>query len=77
MSRPGGVRWPKVVAPDFRIILYYNSIFTEAAKQRVCPKLKENWIPTNADTSHSTLISTGGRNYSSNGWGMGRKDFGE
>lgn len=77
MSRPGGVRWPKVVDPYFRVVLYYNNTFTESAKQKVSTRLKENWIPTNADTTHSTLISTGGRDYSSNGWGMGRKDFGE
>ena len=77
MSRPGGVRWPKVVDPYFRIVLSYTSDFTESAKQEINSKLKENWVPTDANTSHSTLISTGGRNYASRGWGMGRKDFGE
>ena len=77
MSRPGGVRWPKVSDPYFGIVLSYNSTFTESAKQKISPKLKRNWTPTDADTSHSTLNSTGGRDYASNGWGMDRKDFGE
>ena len=77
MSRPGGVRWPKVDDPIFRIVLRYSSDFTESARQKINSKLKNNWSPTDADTSHSTLISTGGRDYASNGWGMGRKDFGE
>lgn len=77
MSRPGGVRWPKVVDPYFRIVLSYSSAFTESVRQEINSKLKRKWVSTNANTSHSTLISTGGRNYASNGWGMGRKDFGE
>ena len=77
MSRPGGVRWPKVVDPHFRIVLSYDITFTESAEQKISPKLKRNWTSTDADTSHPMLISTGGRDYASNGWGMGRKDFGE
>ena len=77
MSRPGGVRWPKVVDPYFRIVLSYTIAFTESAEKEINSKLKKNWAPTDANTSHSTLISTGGRNYASKGWGMGRKDFGE
>lgn len=75
MSRPGGVRWPKVTNPEFRIILTYNSTFTTVAEQKVKVKLKRVWKTSNYDTSHSTLSSLSGRDYVSNGWGMRRKDF--
>ena len=39
-------------------------------------RLKIGWVPTNADTSHTTLARSGGRDYASNGFGMQRKDFG-
>jgi hypothetical protein len=38
-------------------------------------KLRIGWVPSAADTSHSTLKASGGRDYASNGWGMQRKDF--
>ena len=74
-SRPGGVLWPKVDNPDFRIVLFYTSKYTAAAKESFRSKLKIGWTPTNVDTSHSTLTSSGGRDYVSNGFGMQRKDF--
>lgn len=75
MSRPGSVRWPKVADPYFRIVLSYNSTFTVAAEQKMKSKLKRTWLRSYTDTSHSTLSSSGGRDYASNGWGMRRKDF--
>jgi hypothetical protein len=38
-------------------------------------KLKISWSPTNDDTSHSSLKSSGNRDYAKNGWGMQREDF--
>ena len=38
-------------------------------------KLKIGWTPTNADTSHSGLAASGGRDYASNSFGMQRKDW--
>jgi hypothetical protein len=38
-------------------------------------KLKIGWVPSYADTSHATLLASGGRDYASNGWGLQRKDF--
>lgn len=75
MSRPGGVLWPRVVSPDFRIVLFYTDDYTPEARQGLSGKLKIGWTPTSADTSHSTLSGSGGRDYASNGWGMQRKDF--
>jgi hypothetical protein len=76
MNRPGGVMWPRVQSPDFRIVLYYTAAYTDSARDQIKGKLKIGWVPSNADTSHSSLSRSGGRDYASNGFGMQRKDFG-
>jgi hypothetical protein len=75
MSRPGGVMWPRVASPDFRIVLSYTEEYTQTAREAMKNKLRIGWVPSAADTSHSTLKASGGRDYASNGWGMQRKDF--
>lgn len=75
MSRPGGVLWPRVANPDFRIVLSYTAHYDEAARESMRGRLKIGWVPTTADTSHSTLVHSGGRDYASNGWGMQRRDY--
>jgi hypothetical protein len=47
----------------------------DAAKEQMRGRLKINWTPTSIDTSHSTLKASGGRDYTSNAFGMQRKDF--
>lgn len=76
MSKPGGVLWPRVSQPYLRIVLYYTADCTDEARSSAAPHLKLNWGPTNADTSHASLLSTGGRDYASGGYGMQRRDFG-
>ncbi len=75
MYRPGGVLWPRVENPDFRIILSYTDDYDATARVEMESSLKCKWVPTSADTSHFSLIQSGGRTYASNGWGMQRKDF--
>lgn len=75
MSRPGGVMWPRVAAPYLRIVLTHTEAYGTAATEAMKGKLRMGWTPTDADTRHSGLIQTGGRNYVSNGWGMRRKDY--
>ncbi len=75
MSRPGGVLWPQVANPDLRIILFYTAAYTAAAEKQLENHLEVSWSSTNADTTHSSLNSTQGRDYVSNGYGMQRKDF--
>lgn len=75
MSRPGGVKWPRVANPYLRIVLSNTDSYTKAAREAMKSKLKICWVQTNADTSHSTLTDSGGRDYASNGWGMQRRDF--
>lgn len=75
MSRPGGVMWPQVPSPELRIVLSYTSDYDNAAREKMSPKLKINWVPSSADLSHPTLAANASRDYVSNGYGMQRKDF--
>ncbi len=74
-SRPGGVLWPKVPNPYLRIVLRHTSAYDAAARKAAKGKLKIRWTPTNADTSHASMTSAGGRAYASNSYGMQRKDW--
>jgi hypothetical protein len=75
MSRPGGVLWPRIPNAHLQIILSYTDDYDAPAREAMKGKLEITWVPTDADTSHATLTSTGGRDYASNTWGMQRKDF--
>jgi len=74
-SRPGGVLWPRLLNTHLRIILSYNEDYDAAARQKLVGKMKVSWVPTSDSTSHSSLKASGGRDYSSNGYGMHRKDW--
>ncbi|MEX0619124.1 MAG: hypothetical protein WDZ76_00505 [Pseudohongiellaceae bacterium] len=76
MSRPGGVLWPKVQNPDLRIVLSYTNSYDSSAREDMRNKLRISWRPTLVDTSHSSLKFNANRSYTSNGYGMQRKDFG-
>ncbi|NEU99613.1 hypothetical protein [Bradyrhizobium uaiense] len=76
-SRPGGVLWPKVAGAHLRILLNYTNAYTSAAREAMKDKLKMGWVPSYDDSSHSSLTSSGGRNYVSNAYGMQRKDWAE
>lgn len=75
MSRPGGVLWPKVPGATLRIILSYTKEYDADAKEKIKKQLKYGWTPTNADTLHRSLTVGQGRDYSSNAYGVQRKDF--
>jgi hypothetical protein len=74
-SRPGGLLWPRLPQPRLRIILVYTDAYDDTARASLQSTLKINWTPTNEDTSHSRLSDAGGRNYTSNNFGMVRKDW--
>lgn len=74
-NRPGGVRWDKVPGAWLRIVLRYTSDYDADAKAAMKSKLKVGWSPTNDDTSHSSLCGGDGRNYTSNSFGLQRKDW--
>lgn len=74
-SRPGGVLWPRVTGAELRIVISYTNAYTNEAQEATRGKLKIGWVASNADTSHSSLSSSGGRNYVSSTYGMQRKDW--
>lgn len=74
-SRPGGVMWPRVSNPFFQIILSYTSAYDSSAREAMRPHLLIPWGPTSADTNHSSLKASGGRDYSSNGWSLQRQNY--
>ena len=74
-AKPGGVLWPEVSQPFLRIILSYTSDYTAAVKEKTLPNLKIGWVSTDASTAHVSLKESGGRDYSSNAFGVARKDF--
>lgn len=74
-SRPGGVLWPRVVFPHLRIVISYTDDYDADARREMSGRLKIPWSPSGADTSHSSLNSDGGRNYTSNSYGIKRKDW--
>jgi hypothetical protein len=77
-NRPGGVLWPKTPDGDVRIILYYTaawSALTSNGRAYVSSVLKNNWGPTSADTSHTSLKAGGERAFVSSVYGVERKDF--
>lgn len=74
-SRPGGVLWPKVSGAHLRMVLHYTDAYTDEAREATKGKLKINWVTSYDDTSHLSLISSGGRNYASNAYGVQRRDW--
>ncbi|NTI49027.1 hypothetical protein G6L94_11940 [Agrobacterium rhizogenes] len=74
-ARPGGVRWPELPGSEIRIVMTRTDSFTSAALESLRGRLNFNWGFTSVDTTHSSLTSTGGRDYASNGWGMRREDW--
>lgn len=74
-SRPGGVLWPRVAGAKLRIVISYTAAFTSAAREAMRGKFKISWTASYDDTSHSSLSSSGGRNYVSSTYGVQRKDW--
>ncbi|TAY13742.1 hypothetical protein [Rhizobium leguminosarum] len=74
-SRPGGVLWSELAGSSIRIVFTHTTDLTDAVLQSLSSKLNRNWGNSTADTSHSSLTSSGGRSYASNGWGMHREDW--
>lgn len=74
-SRPGGVLWPRVSGSHLRIVIGYTDSYTSSAREATRGKLKIDWTTSYDDTSHSSLSSSGGRNYVSSTYGMQRKDW--
>ncbi|WP_330213286.1 HORMA-1 domain-containing protein [Pseudomonas sp. Z18(2022)] len=76
-ERPGDSLWPRCPEGRLRIVLSYTHHYDSAAEEKLTPKFKRTWSPSTADISHASLASKLGREYSSNGYGVQRKDFGQ
>ena len=74
-SKPGGVLWPTVGSPQVRIVLKYTDTYSQAEKDAARPNLKFGWSPTDVNLTHPSLTASDARDYSSNGYGISRKDF--
>lgn len=74
-SRPGGVMWPRLQGGWIRIIFTYTPAYTPEARQAAISKLKVNWTSNSASTQHLSLTASSGRDYTSNAFGLQRKDF--
>jgi hypothetical protein len=74
-SKPGGVLWPTVGSPQVRIVLRYTDTYSQTEKDAAKPNLKFGWSPTNVNLTHPSLTASDARDYSSNGYGISRKDF--
>uniref|UniRef100_A6W315 Bacterial HORMA domain-containing protein n=1 Tax=Marinomonas sp. (strain MWYL1) TaxID=400668 RepID=A6W315_MARMS len=74
-DRPGDARWPKVPGATLRIILSCLDTYDQAAEQKLSGKMKNSWSPTSDDMGHSGLTRKDGREYSSNGYGIQRRDY--
>lgn len=74
-SRPGGVMWPNMPNGRVRIVLYHTSNYYQETEKVSKLPFKISWVRTNADTSHIGLVASGGRGYSSNGFGTNRSDY--
>lgn len=76
-SRPGGVLWPRVSASRLRLLIGYTDDYDDSARQSLSSRLRISWTTTYDDMSHSSLNGAGGRNYTSNSYGVKRKDWTE
>lgn len=74
-QRPGAVMWPALNNAWIRVIITYTAKYDAAAREAMRGKLKISWGPANDDTSHSSLTENGNRDYTSNAFGMKRKDW--
>lgn len=74
-ARPGGVRWPDTPSGSVRIILHTNDAYRNEADKVSKLPCKISWRQTSEDTTHLGLTLSGGRKYSSNGFGADRDDY--
>ena len=75
VERPGGVMWPYTPSGRVRIILSYTEKYRNESEKSSKLVLENNWVSTTESTTHSTLSNSGGRGYSSNGYGVNRSDY--
>ena len=77
-GRPGGVTWPCLSGAWLRVVIWYTPAWyalTDQTRRGIQQGLKRPWTTNYDDLSHAALQASGGRNFTSNAYGMARKDF--
>lgn len=77
-SRPGGVVWERLPNAVLRVVINHTSrwhALGQSEQQRIERGLRRSWKASYDDLSHASLRSNGGRNFTSNDYGLTRKDF--
>ena len=72
-SRPGGVRWPRIVGARLRMIVRPTSKWVTTPPDR--SKLNNPWGDSSEDISHASLTSSAFRNFTSSVYGFQRTDY--
>jgi hypothetical protein len=72
-SRPGGVLWPRLAGATLRIVVGPTPKWESEPPDRT--QLQIPWNATTDDISHSRLKPAEGRNFTSNAYGLLRKDY--
>jgi hypothetical protein len=73
-SRPGGVMWPRTPGATLRIVVGKNSKWDSEPPD--AGRLNISWVLTSVDITHQSLHATSERNFTSNAYGLQRKDYG-
>lgn len=74
-ERPGDVMWPETQTGSIRVLLSTSEAYDMQPDKVSKLPLRLSWGRSSADTTHSGLSSSGGRGYSSNGFGANRNDY--
>jgi hypothetical protein len=72
-SRPGGVLWPRVANATLRMVIGPTSKWNSEPPDQ--SQFKIPWSSTDTDISHLGLKVMDGRNFTSNSYGLQRKDY--
>jgi Bacterial HORMA domain family 1 len=72
-SRPGGVMWPRHSSANLRLVLGMTSKWESEPPDQ--SQFNISWTTTGMDVSHSGLKSSDGRNFTSNAYGLQRRDY--
>jgi hypothetical protein len=72
-SRPGGVLWPRVAGATLRMVIGPTSKWDSEPPDQ--SQFNFSWSATSTDISHSGLNIMDGRNFTSNAYGLQRKDY--
>lgn len=79
-EQPGGNRFPTDPYGYLTVVLHFTDTWhalSEDARAKFRKGLKNDWVPSDEDTSHRDLIRTGERTFASHGYALRREDYGD